>query len=115
MLSRAAPRSSAWVRPGWRRWRHRWLATLASPLAGDARKTSRQSRKNIKNQVNANKLCRPQVAVCETFLAPACEENPNCAEIVACCSFFGTCNVTGFFDCLQELDQDQEETARLIR
>jgi hypothetical protein len=73
------------------------LAALASPLAADA-----------------SKLCKPQVAECSAALAPLVEGNPNAAEQLACCSFLGTCNVTGFFDCLIDI-QTPESAARLFR
>jgi hypothetical protein len=73
------------------------LAALAHPLAADAKKKNRN-----KNKGDVNKRCKQQVEQCTTALAPECEGNENCPAILDCCSFFGTCNTTGFLNCVIE-------------
>jgi hypothetical protein len=72
------------------------LAMLASPKAGDGKK----KRKSKKGDIN--QFCKPQVEQCLVRFneADSCEENPYCE----CCSFFGTCDITGFFDCFRMAD-----------
>lgn len=65
------------------------LATLAIPIAGAAKK------KNKKKKGDVNKLCKTQIAPCEAFF--------NDPDRDACCAFWGTCDIAGFFDCLAAL------------
>jgi hypothetical protein len=75
---------------------------------GNGKRNNGKNRKNRKqNKGDANKRCKQQVPECEAILAPLCEGQENCDEIVACCSSLGQCNVTGFFDCLIEAQQPQ--------
>ena len=95
------------------------LAALGLSSATDARKRNGNNGKNGKNgnnrknrksrkQDNAkiNARCKKQVGECEAFLTPECELE-NCAEVIACCSFFGRCDFDGFFTCLAEVQQPQ--------
>ncbi len=70
------------------------LASLGSPGAAAARK------KRKKGDVNA--LCKPQVSQCLAFYLPQCSANASClARFNLCCPEFGTCDFSGFFDCLR--------------
>jgi hypothetical protein len=86
------------------------LAGLTQPMAADAKKKNRNKNKN-KNKGDVNKRCKKQVGQCTITLAPLCEGNEDCPAILACCSFLGACNVTGFFDCLIEA---QQPSARVL-
>jgi hypothetical protein len=67
------------------------LAAFAHPITIDGKKKKRKKKGDI------NQFCKPQVEQCIAFNNPsgACEGDPYCA----CCSFFATCNMAGWFDC----------------
>jgi hypothetical protein len=67
------------------------LAAFAAPITAGAR--------NKKKKTDPNKLCKKQVGQCTTFLAAQCGGQPQCPAFTACCTFFESCNVTGFTAC----------------
>lgn len=69
------------------------LASLGFPGAASARK------KRKKGDVNA--LYKPQVSQCLAFFIPQCGATASClARFNLCCPRLGTCNFSGFNDCL---------------
>jgi len=67
-------------------------AAFTAPLTAGAKKKK-------KKKADVNKLCKKQVGQCTSFLLAQCAGQPTCPAIVACCSFFGKCNTTGFLAC----------------
>lgn len=78
------------------------LATLTHPHAGEARK----KKKRKGNKADSDALCKKQVEQCASALAQECEDDgddPQCPDLIDCCSFLGTCNVDGFLVCVIEV------------
>jgi hypothetical protein len=75
------------------------LGTVFAPAAGIERaKAGKKARKN------ANLRCRRQIPGCEQVVREGCRgTETQCAALPGCCANLGTCNVTGFFDCLIEV------------
>lgn len=70
------------------------LASLGTPGVASARK------KRKKGDVNA--LCKQQVSQCLAFFIPLCGATASClARFNLCCPQLGTCNFSGFNDCLR--------------
>jgi hypothetical protein len=69
---------------------------LAGPLAIDAKK------KKHKKKGDVNKLCKTQVVQCVDLLSVTCAGDPDCLNTVqTCCPVLGTCNIGGFFACIE--------------
>jgi hypothetical protein len=73
------------------------LATLRTGNRAAANKT----RKHTKKKGDVNQLCKRQVGQCLAFFIPQCEDAACHARINLCCPEFGTCSLSGFYDCAQ--------------
>jgi hypothetical protein len=73
----------------------------------DKKEAAEAKKKRPKNakRGDVNKLCKAQVRGCIDILTPTCAGNTDVEACVAlvqrCCPELGTCDVAGFFTCLQ--------------
>src|SRR5689334_21207358 len=66
-----------------------------------SRETMAKKGKQGKKKGDINKLCKTQVAQCETLLGNTCAGDPTCLNTVqTCCPAVGTCDLSGFLSCL---------------
>jgi hypothetical protein len=72
------------------------LIALTNPFVAGAKK--KQGKNKGKNG-DVNKLCKGQVGECTTALTALCAGDPDCQDLIACCSNLGRCNFTSFLDC----------------
>jgi hypothetical protein len=85
-------------------------AVLAGPFTAEAKKGRKKDKKKKKcpeclecpAPVQATDLCPTQVAPCTAIMTIDCGKQPICPDLIACCSFLGTCDVNGFFVCLAQ-------------
>lgn len=70
----------------------------AAPRAGKNVSASGKAGKKAKKK--ARRLCRNQVAQCQTALTELCGDDPLCLEGLACCDLFATCDTTGALVCI---------------
>jgi hypothetical protein len=70
------------------------LAAFGSPLAAGAGKNKKKKKGDV------NKLCKKQVAQCDSHYAKLCRNYQPClAASRACCALLGTCNFYGTNAC----------------
>lgn len=85
------------------------IAAVTRPAMTQAKKkTGKKIKRKVKRK--AQQRCLPQVEQCQTRINAACAELDDPEQCVAlmtpCCEFFGSCNATGFFNCLTEASQN---------
>jgi hypothetical protein len=61
-----------------------------TPARADAGKAGKKARKK----------CKSQVAACATGIAQVCTGSPECANLIPCCDFLGTCDAGAFIQCI---------------
>jgi hypothetical protein len=90
------------------------FAALASPKKASAGETHAEKKgggkkKKHKKQVQPapqecppvpEDLCPAQVQPCADIFGSVCNGNPDCPEVVACCSHLGECDFGQFFTCV---------------
>lgn len=68
--------------------------------AGAKKKRPKKAKKG-----DVSKLCKPQVGGCIDILTPVCAGSPDPEACVAavqrCCPELGTCDIAGYFTCLE--------------
>ena len=85
------------------------IAAVTRPAMAQAKK---KPGKTIKRKVKrkARQRCLDQVAQCQTYFTALCAQEGDPEQCVAlispCCTFFGSCDVAGFWDCVIEVSQN---------
>jgi hypothetical protein len=78
-------------------------AALSGPFTAEAKKGRKKDKKKCPEcpaQIEPVDLCPTQVAPCTAIMTIDCGNQPICDDIIPCCSFLGTCDISGFFTCL---------------
>jgi hypothetical protein len=80
------------------------LAAVVGRFAGEGAEAKKKRTKKAKKG-DVNKLCKPQVGGCIDILTPVCAGSPDPEACVAavhlCCPELGTCDMSGYFTCLE--------------
>lgn len=77
------------------------LGAIVAPGTTQSRRKNKKRNKKPSVGEKARQKCEQQVEQCVGFFSPICDGNPDCsARIGDCCTAVGTCDVVGFFTCL---------------
>jgi hypothetical protein len=76
-------------------------ASLVALGAAGIAALGQTDRMSAKKKRDVNQLCKRQVGQCLAFFIPQCEDAACHARINLCCPQFGTCSLSGFYDCAQ--------------
>jgi hypothetical protein len=87
------------------------LAALAHPFPTAAKKgnkkntTSKKATKRCKKDLAActaqGASCSAQAEDCRSFISASCTSDPSCPGMIACCTFFESCDAGAFLTCLE--------------